>query len=155
MSDFAGIDTTKVDSSQKYEINRIYRIEHPVHGFGAYEYGQADEAIDAGESVFYAEADGGMTLADTTEAGSTSKPVGVADADIASGSWGWVFRGEGLFEAILSNSLSAGTNLTTTGTGGTLGSGGDAINGASSVDAGVTDTRVTIRANVLMYAGAA
>lgn len=153
MSDFAGIDTTETSTTQKYDINRIYRIKHPTYGGGAWEYGQADEAISAGQAVFIADSDGGLTLADTTEAGSTKKDVGIADADIASGSWGWLFRGEGSFEAILTNALAAGTNLTTTATGGTLGSGGDTVGDASSVDAGVTSTRVTIQVAGLLAAG--
>jgi len=84
MSDLAGIDVTQVDDSAKYDINRVYRIKHPTYGGGAWLYGQADAAIDAGEWVQYVSADGGMALLTSTIADDDPVRVGVADVDIAS-----------------------------------------------------------------------
>lgn len=150
MSDLTGIDTTHTSTTAEYDVADIVRFKHATYGRGAWVYGQADEAITAGQAVFVTESDGGLTLADTTESGSTAKLVGIADTAIASGSYGWVWVGEGTFEAIVTNAVAAGTNLTTTGTGGTVGTGGDAINGLISVDAGVTSTRVTVEADGIL-----
>ena len=154
MSDFAGIDTTEDETTQKFEINRVYRIEHPTYGGGAWLYGQADEAIAAGEWVHYVSADGGLTLMDSTESADQPGRIGVADGAIASGSYGWVWHGEGTMECIVVNAVAAATQLTTTGTAGQAGTGGDAITGVQNVDAGVTSTRVTCEATQLMWAGA-
>src|SRR5690606_23575978 len=131
----------KTDDIQRHDINRVYRFKHPIYGHGAWLYGQADENIDAGEWVHYASADGGLTLMDTTEAADEPGRIAVADADIASGDWGWVWHGEGTFEAILVNGTSAGSQLTTTGTAGQAGTGGDAIAGTQNIDAGGDGTR--------------
>lgn len=155
MSDFAGIDTTRVDSSKKFDINRVYSIKHPTYGGGSWLYGQADEAISAGQWVHYVSADGGLTLMDSTEAADQPGRIGVADTDIASGSWGWVWHGEGTFEAIVVNAVAAATQLTTTATAGQAGTGGDALTGVQNIDAGVTSTRVTVEATQLIWAGAA
>lgn len=154
MSEFAGIDTGLVTTSQKYDINRVYRIKHPTYGGGAWIYGQADEDIDAGEWAHYASADGGLTLMDSTEAADEPGRICVADTDIASGSWGWMWHGEGTFEAIVVNAVAAATQLTTTATAGQAGTGGDDITGVQNIDAGVTSTRVTVEATQLMWAGA-
>jgi len=154
MSELAGINTEEATLTQKFDINRVYRIKHPTYGGGAWLYGQADEAIAAGEWVHYASADGGLTLLDSTESGDEPGRVGVADTAIASGSWGWVWHGEGTFEAIVANGVSAATQLTTTATEGAVGTGGDAITGVQNIDAGVTSTRVTVEATQLMWCGA-
>ena len=154
MSDFAGIDTTKTSTTALHDVNKVYRIDHPDYGTGAWLYGQADEAISAGNWVFYTSADGGLTLMDSTESGDEPSRIGVADTDIASGSYGWVWHGEGTFEAIVVDSVAAATQLTTTATAGQAGTGGDAIAGVQNIDLGVTSTRVTVEASVKMYAGA-
>lgn len=150
----AGIDITQVDTIAKYDINKVYDIDHPTYGAGKYLYGQADEALSAGEWVHYVSSDGGCTLMDSTEAADQPGRIGVAAADIASGSFGWIWHGEGTFEAIVVNAVAAATQLTTTATAGQAGTGGDAIAGVQNIDAGVTDTRVTVEATGLMYAGA-
>jgi len=154
MSDLAGIDTTKVSTSAEYSIKRMYSLNHPIYGGGFWMYGQADEALTAGQFVFYTMSDGGLTLMDTTEAGATPKFIGVTDAVIASASYGWVWVGQGEYEAIVVNAVSANTQLTTTGTAGSAGTGGDTIAGLRNIDAGVTDTRVTVTCPIVMYAGA-
>lgn len=160
MTDLIGIDTQQVETElQKMvggrDLGEIFRINHPTYGPGAWVLGQADENIAAGEFVFVTETDGGLTLMDSTEAGSSPKLVGVADVAIASGSYGFVWVGEGEFEAEVDNGVSANTQLTTTGTAGEAGTGGDVINGLRNVDAGVDGTRVTVECPIIMYAGAA
>jgi len=150
MQDLAGIDTQRVDTSAKYDLAQIVRFKHGTYGRGAWCYGQADEAIAAGEFVFVNETDGGLTLLDTTESASTPQLVGAADAAIASGSYGWVWVGEGTFEAEVDDSVAAGTLLTTIATAGEVGTGGDAIAGLTNVDAGVNGTRVTVQATGIM-----
>lgn len=150
MTEIVGIDTAQVDTSAKYDLGKIYRIDHHTYGRGAWVYGQADEAIAAGEFVFVNEVDGGLTLLDTTESASTPQLVGAADVAIASGSYGWVWVGEGTFEAEVDDSVTAGTILTTIATAGEVGTGGDAIAGLTNVDAGVDGTRVTVQATGIM-----
>ena len=154
MSDLAGINTQQVDSSKKWDINKVFRINHPTYGRGAWLYGQADEALVAGEFVHYVSSDGGMSMMDTTESADEPGRIACVDTDIASGSWGWAWHGEGTFEAQVVNGVAAATQLTTTGTAGEAGTGGDTIPGLQNIDAGVTDTRVTVEASILMYAGA-
>lgn len=149
MSDLTGVDILETGTTAKHDLAEINRLKHSG-GRGAFVYGQADEAISAGNFVFVTEADGGLTLMDSTESGSTAKLVGVACADIASGSFGWVWVGEGSFEAIVVNAVAAGSNLTTTATAGQAGTGGDVIGGLISVDLGVTSTRVTVEASNVM-----
>lgn len=155
MSDLAGIDTQQVETNLKDlacapNPGSIIRMDHPTYGRGAWTVGQADEAIAAGEFVFVNEVDGGLTLLDTTESASTPQLVGVADAAIASGSYGWVWVGEGTCEAEVDDSVAAGTALTTIATAGEVGTGGDAIAGLTNVDAGVDGTRVTVQATGIM-----
>lgn len=156
----SGIDTTDVQTALGKLVGaptpgQIVRFQHPTYGWGAWTVGQADEAIAAGEFVFVTESDGGLTLLDTTEAGSSPKLVGAADAAIASGSYGWVWVGEGTFEAEVDNAVAANTQLTTIATAGEVGTGGDVINGLRNVDEGVDGTRVTVECPIIMYAGAA
>lgn len=154
MNDIVGIDTNEVTTDKKYNVGDVYRIKHPTYGRGAWLYAQADEAISAGEWCHYVNSDGGATLMDSTESADEPDRLGVADVDIASGSYGWLWHGEGTFEAIVVNAVAANTQLTTTATAGQAGTGGDAINGCKNVDAGVTDTRVTVEAAGLLFAGA-
>lgn len=150
MSDLAGVDTSETHTTPKYTVGQIYRLDHSTYGRGAWVYGQADEAIAAGEFVFVNEADGGLTLLDTTESASTPQLVGAADAAIAASSYGWVWVGEGTFEAEVDDAVAAGTILTTIATAGEVGTGGDTIAGLTNVDAGVNGTRVTVQATGIM-----
>ena len=148
-----GVDPTLTyasDAEAPFSYGDLYILDGQP---GVYEFGEADETIAAGNHVFITKTDGGLTLMDTTEAGATPKPVGVVCADLTAGVWGWVWRGMSRFEAIVVNAVSADTALTTTATAGDAGTGGDAIPGYRTIDAGVTDTRVTVEANTLLYAG--
>lgn len=151
MSELVGIDTTKVSTNLQVMpsagLGQIFRLKHATYGKGAWTLIKASESLPkAGQWVHIAEVTGAATLMDTTESAAVAGLVGVIDAIIASGSYGYAWVGEGTMEAILGNGVSAGVSLTTTGTAGEAGTGGDAIEGASSVDAGVTDTRVTVTA---------
>lgn len=134
-----GVDLTASPATPQFTLGIPY-----FGSQGIFLYAKASEAITAGQWVFINESNV-LTLADTTESGTEQMRVGVAAATAASGDYIWVWLGAGVFEAILTNSLAADTALTTTGTGGVAGSGGDAISGCINIDAGVTDTRVTVR----------
>ena len=154
MSDLVGIDTQLVDSSRKYDINRVYRIKHQTYGGGAWLYGKASENIGAGDFVHYASATGFATLMDTTESADEPGRIAAADVAITSGSWGWFWHGEGTFEAVVVDAVTAATQLTTTATAGEAGTGGDTISSLQNVDLGVDQTRVTVEATGLMFCGA-
>ena len=136
----AGVDLNKAS------IKPLYDLGVPYFGKqGIFSYAKCTETISDGQWVFIDESNQ-LTLADTTESGTEQMRVGVSAADCTtSAPYVWVWLGGGVFEAILTNALAADTALTTTGTGGTAGSGGDAISGCINIDAGVTSTRVTVR----------
>lgn len=156
MTDLVGVDTSVTSTDPQYGqlLGQIVRLNHATYGRGAWSYVQADEAVAAGEFVFVTEADGGATLLDTTEAGSSPKLIGAADVAIAASSYGWVWVGEGTFEAEVDDGVSADTQLTTIATAGEVGTGGDTINGLRNVDAGSDGTRVTVECPIIMYGGA-
>lgn len=136
----AGVDLNKASARPLYDQGVVYSGKS-----GMYAYAKCTETIADGQWVFIDESNQ-LTLADTTESGTEQMRVGVAATDCTTSSpYIWVWLGGGVFEAILSNGLAADTALTTTATGGTAGSGGDAISGCINIDAGVTSTRVTVR----------
>lgn len=136
----SGFDLDNAESSPRHALGIPYWGAQ-----GLYVYGQATESISAG-AVLIVNQNSAFSLADTTEAGSTSKRICVATADMTTTNrFGWAWCGGGPFEAFVASGVSAGDALTTTGTGGVAGAGGDAIIGCTAVDAGVGDTtRVTI-----------
>lgn len=115
---------------------------------GVYQYVKSEGGCSAGHFLLVDEA-GDATKITTTNSGAVAQAVGVAVAALTDEYYGWVWRGCGTFEAIVADGVTAG-NLTTTATDGVAGTGGDTIIGARNVDAGVTDTRVTIFAATLM-----
>lgn len=136
----AGVDINKASVKPLYELGVPYFGKQ-----GIFSYAKCTETIADGQWVFIDESNQ-LTLADTTESGTEQMRVGVAATDCTTSSpYIFVWLGGGVFEAILSNALAADTALTTTATGGTAGSGGDAISGCINIDAGVTSTRVTVR----------
>lgn len=150
MDDIVGVDTSEAYTTAKWDLGVIQRFKHHTYGNGAWVFGQADEAIAAGEFAFINETDGGATLLDTTESASEPQLVGAADAALASGEYGWFWVGEGTFEAEVDDSVAAGTQLTTIATPGEVGTGGDVINSLTNVDVGVDGTRVTVEATGIM-----
>jgi len=115
---------------------------------GVYQYQRANGAVTAGAACIIDEV-GDATPATTALSGSLPCAIGVACADLTDNYYGWFWRGCGVFEALVTNGAAAGA-LTTTTSAGVLGTGGDSVAGARNVDAGVTDTRVTIFASQLL-----
>lgn len=116
---------------------------------GLYVYGQATEAITPG-AVVIVNHNSAFSLADTTEAGATSKRICVASSTMSTSSrFGWAWCGGGVFDAFVAAGISAGDALTTTATEGVAGTGGDSIVGCTAVEAGVGNTtRVKIFCSV-------
>lgn len=119
-----------------------------------YEYVHANGAITAGHTVLIEE-DGEATKLTSTNAGSIGQKAGIACATFKDNYYGWVFRGEGSFEAIVSAGVAADTVMTTTATGGVIGQGGVALDGLRNIDAGVEATRVTVHVPGLLTVGVA
>jgi hypothetical protein len=107
---------------------------------GVFVYGEATEAINAG-AFLIVDHDAKFTLADTVEAGSTSKRICVAGSSMTTASkYGWAWCGGGAFEAFVASGVTAGSAITTTATNGVAGSGGTAIVGCTAVEAGINNT---------------
>lgn len=141
-----GVDLTEVSTSAKFEPGTMHWASD-----GAYEYAQLDEAagVVAGGYVIIGPSSQAIAM-NTTDSGSLGQKIGVAVAAIADNQYGWFWRGHGEFEAIVVNAVSANSQLTTTATDGQAGTGGDTIQGLRNIDAGVTNTRVTVFAASLM-----
>lgn len=144
----AGTEFSSATAEQRETLGAIFTGSN-----GIYQYAKATEAISAGEWVGIDE-NGEAELMDTTLSGSVFWQIGVAVSDAAENEYAYFWRGCGTAEALLANGHSAGAALTTTATAGTAGSGGDAISGAYAVDAGVTNTLVTVHAVWLMTTNA-
>lgn len=77
-----------------------------------------------------------MTKEDTTTSGAAPRKGGIALATLTVGQYGWFLRGP--FNRVpvnVANSVSSLANVTTTGTAGQLGAGGDAIPGLYVIEA--------------------
>lgn len=121
---------------------------HITQDGNIYQYAKAEGAITAGHMVYIDEV-GDAYPATTTNVGSTYKNIGFAGCDVTDEYYAWFWRGavgSGTFEAIVTNGVAANTNLTTTASAGLPGTGGTAVVGLRSIDAGVTSTRVTVQA---------
>lgn len=144
-----GFRRDAVDTTKKFTLMEEVVTKPNSSGlyFGAYVYAQATEAINVGDSCILSVA-GQASLADTTESGAVGNFVGVAQATLADDEYGWFWRGCGVTEGTVETGTTAGQVLTTTGTGGTLGTGGDRVASAFAVDANATgaDAVVTIAA---------
>lgn len=140
----SGFDLDNADTAPRHSLGIPYWGAQ-----GVFVYGQATETISAG-ALLIVNHNAAFSLADTTEAGSTSKRICVATSNMTTTNrFGWAWCGGGAFEAFVASGVSAGDALTTTGTGGVAGAGGDAIIGCTAVEAGVGDTtRVKIFCSV-------
>ena len=153
-----GFDSSETSTTQKFGIGDLH---FEPNGGGVWEYVQANGAITAGYAALIP--DQGDATADncdavmltTTNAGSVGQKVGFADCAFADNAYGWLWRGCGDFEAVVTNGVSAETILTTTGTNGLVGTGGVALDGLRNIDAGVTGTRVTVHCPGLLTVGVA
>jgi len=119
---------------------------------GLYVYGSANGAITVGQACKFVEGVYDFDTVTTAESGSTNTQLGICIAadGLADNYWGWFWRGMGTEEALLATTISADAQLTTTTTPGTLGSGGDNVDGAFAVDASGSGGVVTIRAAGLL-----
>lgn len=136
----AGFDLSTSTALPRHELGIPYWGKE-----GVFIYGQATETILTGQWVFLDEQNK-LTLMDTTESGTEQMRVCVETAGATTTTpYVWVWCGAGVFEAIVVNAVSADSPLTTTATAGAAGTGGDAITGCINIDAGVTDTPVTVR----------
>lgn len=109
-----------------------------------WKYGQAAGAQTAGETAqFNREGGWDATPMTTTTQDSKLWNLGVPHIDMTDNYYGWFFHGCGEFEMVVTDSVTALSALTTTGTAGVVGTGGTLIDGLMNIDAGVTATRVT------------
>lgn len=144
-----GVDMSLTPTTPLHELGVPYFGKQ-----GVFEYGKAEGAVTAGNWVTIDE-NNDVVEVTTTTIGDTPKKLGCAVATAADEDYVWVWRGAGTFECILANGVTANTQLTTTATAGDAGTGGDTINSCRNIDAGVTDTRVTVYCGALAYGGAA
>ena len=138
-----GFDFTVNESLPTQKVGATFTADD-----GIYQYAKCEGGLTAGQFALIDE-NGDATALTTTNSGSLPQAVGVACATLTDEYYGWFWRGCGVFEAIVTNGAVAG-QLTTTASAGVAGTGGDTIIGARNVDAGVTDTRVTIFAATIM-----
>lgn len=138
-------DLSQATDEQHFGLGEVHVDPDGRH----WEYVQADGAITAGHACIVSSA-GQADALNTTNDGSVGGKIGIADHAFADNQYGFLFRGFGLIEAVVANSVAAGTAMTTTANDGIIGTGGVAIQGLSNVDAGVTATRVTCYAASLM-----
>ena len=99
-------------------------------------YGQANGAIAIYDGVKI-DNDGQLIKIDTTLSASEPSAVGFAQVAVADNEHAWVaVKGGGSGKGIKANvaaSITAGAKMTTTGTAGAIGAGGDLIQGLSTV----------------------
>lgn len=143
-----GAQVTAVDLlSQNVAAQHKLGTVHIEPDGNIFQYVKAEGASVAGGWVRIDELNDAYPLS-TAGVASTTKNVGIACTALTDEYFGWVCRGSmgsGTFEAIITNGVSADTNLTTTASGGVAGTGGTAIAGVRTIDLGVTDTRVTVQ----------
>lgn len=131
-----GVILNKAYTTKDYAINEVVELKPDQNGenYGEYVFAEAGGAIDRGAlcQLTYA---GVATEQDTTTSGSTRKRDAIAQATLASGEYGFFWRGRGSTEALVATGISADAALTTTATAGELGAGGDAVFSLLAVDA--------------------
>jgi hypothetical protein len=128
-----GIDFEKTETSDVYGHGYVVQTDQ-----GPMMWVRAGATITEGQlvKVSFTNSIQTVTLLDTTISGTEDTTVGVAHKAIASGSYGWIFRGPFTYvQALLAASVTALSSLTTTATAGTLGTGGDAVEGLVNIDA--------------------
>lgn len=125
-----GIDFEATSTTDSWGQGRVVPTSQ-----GPLVWAKAGEVITEGQVVKLALSSSILTatLLDTTISGTEQIVVGVAQKGIASGSYGWFFRGPfSNVQVKLAASVNADTALTTTATAGTAGTGGDAFTGLVS-----------------------
>jgi len=129
-----GVDLSKVHtstSSDRFSYRTMVEADS-----GVYIYGQASGAIAEGALCFIDET-GQVTEMTTTNSGSTPKEacVCVADGGLADNAEGWFWRGKGVEEVLVADSVADDAALTTTASAGVAGAGGDAVNSLVTTEA--------------------
>lgn len=118
---------------------------------GNYIYGSANGAVAEGAICKYVEGTFDFDTVTTAESGSTNTLVGVsvASGGLADNYWGWFWVGNGSEEVLLATTIAADTQVTTTSSAGTGGSGGDNVyslfTNESSGSGGLTNCRASGR----------
>lgn len=137
-----GLSGFNLDSAS---ATRDQQLGIPYSGYqGVFVYAQATETISKGNWVFLNERSE-LTLTDTTEAGAKPLRVCVAANDMTTTlKYGWVWCGEGNFQAYVAAGIAPQTPLYTTGTAGVLGLGGASVAGCRSISAGSASAPVTV-----------
>lgn len=140
-----GIDFEKTSTTDSWGHGRMFETD-----LGRVVWAKAGEAIAEGEVCKLVRSSSILTATklDTTISGTEQIMVGVAHKAIASGSYGWFFRGPFQHvQVLLLTTIAADTVLTTTATAGSAGTGGDTILGltsnASSGSGGLTYCRAS------------
>lgn len=144
------VNLESADSVQQFPLGALHIDEQGRF----WEYIKANGALTAGAWVLIPNGNDSALL-DTTGAGAIGQKAGICHFGFTDNYFGWVFRGNGDFEAVIENGHSAGAILTTTASAGVAGAGGVAFDGTRAIDAGVTATRVTIHAAGLLTVGVA
>lgn len=124
---------------------------HAIDEYGReYLYGIANGAVAAGY-VAYMATDGSydFTAADTAGCGTPGthwKQLGVPNVAVTDNYYAWFWIGCGFFEVVLAPTFAAADVVYTTDAAGKLGADNSSfqVEGLKSIDAAVTDTRVTV-----------
>lgn len=114
---------------------------------GEYIYAQANGAVDAGavcQILHEGDNDCQADELDSTLSGSIPTSAGVAQVAAADNYFSWYWLGCGYTEALVATGVSADAALTTTGTAGELGAGGDAVHSLRAVDGNATGSTAAI-----------
>ena len=129
-----GVDLSRVHTETSYD-RFAYRTMVEADS-GVYIYGQASGAIDEGALCFIDET-GQVAELDSTGSGSTPKEccVCVSAGGLADDQEGWFWRGKGVEEVLVANSVADDAALTTTANAGIAGAGGDAVNSLVTTEA--------------------
>ena len=145
-----GFDPSRQDEIPKFTPGR----EHRDAQGRLWKYVRANGAQTAGE-VSQVAKDGtyDATPMTTTTVNSLTHDCVVPDIDVTDNYYYWGFAGEGEFEIVVVNGVTANSVLTSTGTAGEVGTGGTPVDGLLNIDAGVTSTRVTCFAHKRLSVG--
>lgn len=140
-----GVDFSATSTTDRYVNGRGLYTD-----LGRLVWAKAGEAISEGQVCKLALSSSVVTatLLDSTISGTEQIIVGIAHKTIASGSYGWFYRGPfANVQVLLVTTIAADTTLTTTATAGSAGTGGDTILGltsnASSGSGGLTYCRAS------------
>jgi len=149
------VKLTEQSSTPLFPLGSVYK-----DALGCtYVYAQAHAAAEAGSFLILPNAGTyhaiDMTTSDVGTPGTNWKALGVACCDLTADYYGWLWTGNGYFECIIENNFAAADVIYTTATGGIPGTNSSShiLDGFKTIDAGVTETRVTCFAVGRLTAG--